>query len=311
MIQTLRRGANAVLFVVACLLAADTANAVFAAIVLPPPPRDAERAVVDAPTAAQWSDRQAILDRNVFESATLSPVVAEKGPEDEELEATQLPLTLLGTAASQDPRYAWAAIQDRDQRTTLILGIGGSIQDKATVVRIERQRVVLLEGGVHRELAFDEDQLTPQLASANPAATTPAARRNAAITRTQARREARMQRLAEAADQAGAPSFQVPQQDIKAAIANPAELFSQARILPKYEEGQMKGVQISQIKPGSLFEQMGIQNEDTITQVNGVAIDGPEQSPLVLNELSSGKPITITAIGADGTPRTFTTGGAQ
>jgi len=311
MIQTLRRGANVVLFVVACLLAADTANAVFAAIVLPPPQRGAEKTAAEAPAAAQWSDSQAILDRNVFESATLAPVVEKKDVDDlQDLEATQLPLTLLGTASSSDPRLAWAAIQDRDQRTTLILGIGGAIQDKATVVRIDRKRVVLLESGVHRELALEEEPITPQLASATaPAPMTPAQRKNQAITRTEQRRAARAQRLAEAANNAGTDSFQVPQQDIQAAIANPAELFSQARILPKYEEGQMKGVQISQIKPGSLFEQMGIQDGDTITQINGVAIDGPEQSPLVLNELGSGKPLTVTAIGADGNPRTFTTGG--
>jgi general secretion pathway protein C len=311
MIQTLRRGANVVLFVIACLLAADTANAVFAAIVLPPPERAAESAAAEPVAAAQWTDRQAILDRNVFASATLAPEVQTRGDVPEELEATQLPLTLLGTAASQDPRFAWSAIQDRDQKTTLILGIGGSIQDKATVVRIERQRVVLLEGGVHRELTFDEEELTPRLASAAPAAATgPAARRAEAITKAQQRRAARLQRLAETA-QPAEDSFQVPADQIQAAIANPAELFSQARILPKYEEGQMRGVQISQIKPGSLFEQMGLQEGDLVTEINGIPIDSPEQSARVLQEFSSGKPLNIGGIGADGQPRSFTTQGTQ
>src|SRR3990172_5475912 len=134
MISALRRGANSVLFVVACLLAADTANAVFAAIVLPPAARDSESSSVESIAAPAWSDRQAILDRNVFASSTLAPPPVETQVE-EELQATQLPLTLLGTAASQDPRLAWAAIQERGTRSTLIVGIGGSIPDHAPAVR--------------------------------------------------------------------------------------------------------------------------------------------------------------------------------
>ena len=293
MISALRRGANAVLFVVACLLAADTANAVFAAIVLPPPARHAEAGNVESLAAPDWSDRQIILDRNVFASSTLAPPLS---PTDAEanLEATQLPLTLLGTAASQDPRLAWAAIQDRSSRSTLIVGVGGSIQEKATVVRIERQRVVLLEDGVHRELAFEENELKPRLASAAPAMPSgPAARRSQAMGRAAERRQTRLQRLSE-------NTYEVPPEDVQAVMTNPAELLSQARILPKYDQGQMRGVQISQIKPGSLFEQMGLQEGTLITSINGVPIDSPEQSALVLQQLSAGGPIQVETVDANG-----------
>lgn len=298
MISTLRRGANAVLFVIACLLAADTANAVFAAIVLPPPARDAEATGLEPIVMPTWADRQVILDRNVFASSTLAPPPVETSVE-QDLEATQLPLTLLGTAASEDPRLAWAAIQEKSARSTLIVGIGGAIQDKATVVRIERQRVVLLEDGVHRELAFNEDDLTPKLAVAPPPAAGPAARRAAAMSRAAERRQARLQRLSE-------NNFEVPAEDVQAMVSNPAELFSQARILPKYEEGQMRGVQISQIKPGSLFEQMGLQEGALVTSVNGMAIDNPEASALVLQQFSSGNPATIEYLDATGQSHTTT-----
>ena len=303
MISALRRGTNAVLFVVACLLGADTANAVFAAIVLPPPTRDAETSGVEALTAPSWSDRQVILDRNVFASSTLAPTSDPNAAEAENLEATKLPLSLLGTAASQEPRFAWAAIQDRGSRSTLVVGIGGSIEDKATVVRIERQRVVLLEDGVHRELAFEENELKPRLAGAiaPPAgpASGPAARRAQAMAKAAERRQARVQQVSE-------NNFQMPPEDVQAVMNNPADLLSQARILPKYDQGQMRGVQVSQIKPGSLFEQMGLQEGDLVTSVNGVAIDSPEQSALVLQQLSSGGPIEVGIVGANGQPSTKT-----
>ena len=274
MISTLRRGANAILFVIACLLAADTANAIFAAVLLPPAERQAEAAREEPVVASTWADRQVILDRNLFQSSTLAPptdVVV-----DDNLEATKLPLTLLGTAASKDPVLAWAAVQDRDARTTIIVGIGQSIQEKATVVKIERQRVVLLEGGTHRELAFDEQDLTPQLAS--PV--------QSAADRAAARRAARLQRLSE-------NTFEIPATDAQALMNNPAQLLSEARWLPKYEDGQMKGVQVSQIKPGSVLEQAGLQEGDVITGVNGLAIDSPEQSPMLMQKLTEGGPLVF------------------
>jgi general secretion pathway protein C len=302
MISTLRRGMNAVLFAIACLLGADTTNAILAAVLLPPPTREPESAVPQPMAASEWKDRQSILDRNVFASSTLEPPPTSMAPLEDDLEATQLPLTLLGTAASENPRLAWAAIQDRDARSTLVVGIGGSIQDKATVVRIERQRVVLLEGGVHRELALDEENLTPQLAAAGSSresvARGPEGRR-AAAQRSADRRVAR-ERLAEARNAAAAA---VPREQVQEALRNPAELFSQARLLPKYEEGQMRGVQVSQIKPGSLFEQVGIREGDVLTELNGIPINGPEQSAQVLKEFSQATEMSFTVVGADGVAR--------
>jgi len=298
MISTLRRGVNAVLFAIACLLAADTANAILAAVLLPPPVREPELAPPQPVSSSAWKDRQAILDRNVFASSTLEPPPGSMAPLEDDLEATQLPLALLGTAASENPRFAWAAIEDKDARTNLVVGIGGAIQDKATVVRIERQRVVLLEGGVHRELVLDENDLTPRLAAAAPPSDA-LDRRRLAAQRSAERREARA-RLNDAR-QTGS----IPREQVQNALRNPAELFSQARLLPKYEEGQMRGVQVSQIKPGSLFEQVGLREGDVITELNGIAITGPEQSNEVLGELSTARELTGTKTDANGVSSPF------
>jgi len=302
MISALRRVANAVLFVVACLLAADTANAVFAAIVLPPRAQDADEKAADPAAAPTRSNRQAILDRNVFQSSTLAPPTQTAADDDlQNLEATQLPLTLLGTAASQDPRFAWAAIQERGSHSTLVVSIGDTILDKASVVKIDRQRVVLLEDGVHRELALEETDLTPKVANAAPLPAGPAARRATAMARAAERRQARLQKVAD-------NSYQMPTEDVQTVMNNPAELLSQARILPKYEEGQMQGLQISQIKPGSLYEQAGLQEGDTVTAVNGNPISSPDQVGSIFNMLSSGGALTFEVTGANGQKTTKSIG---
>jgi general secretion pathway protein C len=95
----------------------------------------------------------------------------------------------------------------------------------------------------------------------------------------------------------------VPRADVQSVANNPAALFSQARILPKYEEGEMIGVQLNSIKEGSLFEQIGIQDGDTITEFNGIQVTGQQQSAQVLRELTEAKEFDVSVTGAGGETR--------
>jgi general secretion pathway protein C len=89
-------------------------------------------------------------------------------------------------------------------------------------------------------------------------------------------------------------------------VRNPATLFAQARILPKYENGQMVGVQLNAIKPGSMFEQIGIKNGDVIKELNGIKIDSPEQSAKILLEFVDAKSFEVVVVNAQGSTQTFT-----
>jgi general secretion pathway protein C len=100
--------------------------------------------------------------------------------------------------------------------------------------------------------------------------------------------------------------FAVARGEVENAARNPATLFSQAHILPKYENGQMVGVQLNAVQPGSLFEQIGIQSGDTVTTFNGMRIDRPEQSANLLRELTEAKTFNVTVQGSDGRERTLT-----
>jgi hypothetical protein len=168
-------GANAVLFVVGCFLAADTANAILTSVLLSPPEQVGEAAPL--PTLAQrsWEDRQVILTRNLFKSSTeAAPLVPVEMEED--IEATRLPLTLLGTAAAENPQLAWAAIEDREKHETLVVSVGDAVASRATVQRIERRRVVLLENGSPRELTLEADKDTTPTRSTGTASRCPSAR---------------------------------------------------------------------------------------------------------------------------------------
>ena len=227
------------------------------------------------------ADRQIILTRNLFNVSTLSPT---PGPDlDEEYEKTKLPLRLLGTAAAEDKALSWAAIEDLETKQHLVVRIDSEIKGGARVLKIERRRIVLQNAGRREELALEGDQVaaaSPRPAQRGPR---PGARAN-------------LERLAE-------NRFAVNRSEVQNLATNPSALFSQARILPKYEGGQMVGVQVSAIKPGSLFEQAGLQNGDTITEINGQPVSGPEGAPQLFQKLTQGGDIRLGVQDSNGARR--------
>jgi general secretion pathway protein C len=286
---------NAALFVLCCYLTAGLVNAGIAgwlsgrmqAAATPTP-------TASAPPGRDWTDRQAILERNLFQVSTLLPE-EPVAPEvtEEELEATRLPIKLLGTVAANDPKLSWAAIEDEQSRKQDVVKVDDKLLEKATVVRIERRRIVIQNGGKREELALDEEE------SGAPKARPVAARVPTATPASPDDLRDRIRRLSEG-------NFQVAREQVEETMRNPAELFSEARILPKYDNGQMVGVQLSSIKPGSLFEEIGIQNGDTVTQVNGITVSSPQDSAALLRELTESTEFQVNVMGADGQTRTLT-----
>jgi general secretion pathway protein C len=288
---------NAALVVLCCWIAGGLLADAVAELVVPPPTVVAGAAPAAAPAARTWQHRQAILDRNLFKASTATP---DADSIAEELAATKLPLRLLGTAASGDARRSWAAVEDLEKRQHLVVRVQDRLQGKAEVVRIERRRIVLRNGGRLEELALDEGETTQgglvRAGSAAASGRYGRAERRAAMQSGGNSAAERVQRLAE-------NRFGVSREDVETVANNPAALFSQARILPKYDEGKMVGVQLNAIKPGSLFEQIGIREGDTITELNGIQITSQQDSATVLRELTSANAFNVTVTGNDGAIR--------
>jgi len=288
--------ANLTLGVLCCYLTAALILQFVDAALEPAPETGLAALAPAADPAARRTDRQSILERNLFNVSTLAPVVAAPAVEEEDLEATKLPLKLLGTAAAGSAARSWAAVEDLETRRHLVVRPQDRLRETATVLRIERRRIVLENQGRREELALGEDdgpaparRRAPRRSAARPP---PPARDPSSIG-------ARVRRLAE-------NRFQVSRSDVQSAARNPAALFSQARIMPRYEAGQMTGVQLNAIKPGSLFEQIGIQSGDTIKQFNGIQVTSPEESAQLMRELSEAQQFNVVVQGADGRERTLT-----
>jgi general secretion pathway protein C len=283
--------ANTGLFVLCCWLVAAIINTAADHLLAPEPAALIPEAPAPAVERARAS-RSAIVDRNLFNVSTLLAPEVVEAPVDVELEETKLPLRLLGTAASSIDLLSWAAVEDLESHKHVVVKLQDQLQEKATVVAIDRGRIVLEHGGRREQLSLADEQ--DGTAAARPARPT----RSAARPAIPPDLGARLRNLTQNRD--------VDPGNLEVAGRSAAELFSSARILPKYESGQMVGIQLNAVKAGSLFEDMGIQNGDVITQVNGIQINSPQGSAEVLRELTESDRFELLITGPDGAARTLT-----
>jgi type II secretion system protein C len=275
--------ANGVLSILCCFLVARILTEVAAGVLVPTPAVAFAPPPIAAPSQRGWERRQVIIERGLIAGgaeAEAAPVVEET---PEELEQTELNLRLLATVAGAE-ETSWAAVDDLDARQVLVVRVGDPMKQSAEVVGIERRRIVLRNAGRLEELSLDESVGVPAKKGR------PKARRQRGNSR------AKVGKL-------GKDRFSLNRTDVQSMANNPAKLFSQARILPKYEDGQMKGVQLSAIKAGSLFEQIGLENGDVIVELNGIEINNQQDSAAVLRELTQAKEFDVRVIGSDGRER--------
>jgi general secretion pathway protein C len=269
---------NFVLLGASCFLVAGVVTEI-GGEAIEPPPLSNEVHRIESGDAVAAASPSAILDRNLFGAQLAGEAQIANTIEldsDENLEATKLPLRLLGTAAARDVDRSRAAIQDEKTRKHIVVAVGDELagHTRVRVKDIQRSRVVLDNRGKLEELALHDDDDRPKLK----------------VKRRPSVREARRKppkdtlnnRLAKINGQDGQ------------GISN---LLSSARIVPEYDKasGEMLGMKVDAIKADSLFEKVGLQNGDIITEVNGIVVDRLEATSKIFEELANAKEINVAA----------------
>ena len=267
---------NAVLLGGSCFVVANLITQI-GAETLEPTPTDTGAARIERPANELAAAPSAILDRNLF-GAQLAGEAQAGVQSDEPVAATKLPLKLLGTAAASDERRSRAAIQDEKTQKHLVVAVGDALAGHARVsVRaIERTRVILDNAGRPEELVLHEDD--PSLQAANASIARRGARRTTAQADPDASLNQRLKTL-------NGPDGQ-----------GISQILSSARIVPQYFEGQMQGMRVDAIKADSVFQKVGLQNGDVITEVNGIVIDRVEATSAIFDEFSTAESIDIAAL---------------
>lgn len=168
--------------------------------------------------------------------------------------------------------------------------LGDNIPQAGKLVRIQRRAVLVrLENGKHAKLRLDPDNNLIAPAKEAPQAP-PASGKDSSRSRV---------------NNLGRHRYEIPRNVAQQARANLGQLLQQARVVPYTANGTTQGFQVVMLQQNSLFAELGLQKGDVIKQVNGTALDSPEQAirtfqrlrraeHIELDLLRSGEPVTLT-----------------
>lgn len=91
----------------------------------------------------------------------------------------------------------------------------------------------------------------------------------------------------------GSQRIVVASKDLDAALENLPLLLSQARAVPYFKEGKSIGLRLFAIRPGSLYEKIGLLNGDILKAVNDKSLGDFREAVMLFDKLKAEKSIVL------------------
>jgi type II secretory pathway component PulC len=87
--------------------------------------------------------------------------------------------------------------------------------------------------------------------------------------------------------------FTVPNSEVEKAFENFSEVAGQAAAVPIIENGQPKGFQLRKIHPGSIYQRLGLKDNDLVLSVNGESLTTADQALRLFTVFRNEREITL------------------
>ena len=87
-------------------------------------------------------------------------------------------------------------------------------------------------------------------------------------------------------------------------LQNLSQVFTQMRAVPNLKDGKTDGFRVFAIRRESIFDRIGLENNDVVQRVNGVELTDPARAMSLLTELQGETRLTVDVL-RGGAPRTL------
>jgi general secretion pathway protein C len=213
-----------------------------------------------------------------------------------------LAVTLTGTMVADNPIWSMALLIDNSSRSSFTAKVNQNIlEGDSKLIKIERDRIILEREGQLEQIEINE---TGNIARAKPttsrgrslpskplagslstprisAKSTPASpKKSGGATGAAASLKTGIKKINE-------NQFEVSRKTLNDVIKNPAKFRDGTRPIPNYEGGKVNGFKLVNMKPGSIYYDLGIRPGDVITAVNGKPLDSPNRALELYQKLGS------------------------
>ena len=251
-----------------------------------PPAASGSNARAESDGVAPRMAYQAIVERDLF---NLTPATQSSAPVENE----NLNVTLLGTSHVSGGLRPYAIIESASGEQSLYR-LGETIPDAGRLVEIGVNRVVIDHNGHRIALRIpredsdqpdvDDEGVRPLRRFRRPYLNNPMIRR-----RSPAASAGQIRRV-------GPNAFALDRSTVNSNMQNMAQLFTEIRAVPNLQNGSAKGFRLSEIQPGSIFQNLGLLDGDVVTSVSGQPVNDPMRAMQLLSTLGTQSFITLSVI---------------
>jgi general secretion pathway protein C len=186
--------------------------------------------------------------------------------------AAQVNFVLKGVAVGMTPEASFAVIYDEKAKKQGLYRTGDKIGD-ATIGAIEADRVILKRNGRREALLMMRERNDSKGFSASHIRST---KQDGSLVR-----------------QTDGETYVLDRERVNDLISNVNQFMTQLRVRPFFVNGAPIGYLVTDIKQGSLIDQIGLKDGDVIQGVNGIPITKPEQAFAAYQQLKNESQITL------------------
>ena len=245
-----------------------------------------------------------IMSRNIFNSAGAATDEAKKPVDDkakaEEVTKSDLPVKLMGTIYGGDPYTGIALVENSTKKTINSFMVGDILTKDATIREIHKERIIVeRDTGRHEYIEVDRQELAR---SRRKKKAPPASSSTIAPLATEPPPNAFKE---EGFERKEKESVMTVAYKNKLLTTDFTKVLQDAKASPNMVDGELKGFTLTRIRKDSIYEKAGLQNDDTVTEINGVPLTDTAQAIRLLQALKNENEIEVRIV-RGGAPMTFT-----
>jgi general secretion pathway protein C len=282
-------------------------------------PKDARPATRPAPTVASISVGapvpslnqaaiDAILKRNIFDSegpAGDAPAGDKKGDESksQEVVKSDVPVKLMGTIYGGDPYSGIALVENETKKTINSFMVGDMLTKDVMVKEVHKERIIIDHSGRLEYVEVVTESLSRNRRAKKKAPATSAEPDIKPIATAPPPDQFKEDGL----ERKGHDTQMTQAYRQKLLTTDFTKVLQDAKATPNMVDGELKGFVLTRIRQDSIYEKAGLQNDDIVTEVNGVPLTDTAQAIRLLQSLRNESEIEVRIL-RGGSPQKFSLG---
>jgi len=198
------------------------------------------------PPIQKFLDYARLMKNNPFgfPAGELSVISASSTPT-----ISQTDFTLIGTISGKQA-FSYAIFLDKTGKQE-IFRTGEKVFGMGTLKKVDKDKAMITANGRDIKIPFSDITDIKEVKSGGPSA-------SAFGKRT------------------GESTYLIDQQRIQQALEKPDQLLTDARFIPNMIEGKQQGFVLRELKPGGIYQSLGLQNGDVLLRINEYSISSPD-----------------------------------